>query len=736
MGPNEQNASVFFLLIGFSLASSYGNLDLESLVGQLDLDDAIRTSLFEHNLRRQREETLALSRDAFSAGYSPENRHSAIHSARSSSLLDASHHARVTLGAMKLMADKFQLNREAIMHGLPKLNLTVPSSLDTAPVCQDDTACVDSKYRTVDGSCNNLKNKNWGKAGVAYKRMIPASYADGISYPRVSKAGSLLTSPRDISTSVFEVGIIPSEKHVTMLMQWGQFLAHDFALTPVSEGYNNTKITCCTDDGKPMEDSDLHYECMPIEIPANDGFFQTFERTCMQFVRSMPLPNPECKLEPRNQVNLLSAFLDGGNIYGSDVEKVDELRLKQDGKLKVQEREGDNLLSSDRKAWGCKEPEPTEDPICFNAGDKRVNVQPTLALMHTIWMRQHNKVAATLSSMHSDWTDENLYEEAKRITVAQYQHITFNEYLPALLGDSFGQSMGLHAWGSDTVMNKDQCSSMNRRHFHTSYQKHLDPTAYNAFPTAAMRYGHSTVPDKLEGFNNADEKDQEISLSTHVFVPSMLYNSNNFDSLLRGLVRQPQEKVDYMYSDSYLNKLYAGNHSFGMDLPALNIQRGRDHGLPSYTAYREACGLSVPQSFEDLEDLMDDKSREDLSAKYEDVRDIDLYVGGVLESPAEDAVVGPTFRCILGKSYHRLKYGDRYWYEHRDQKGSFTEEQLSAIKKTTLSRIICDNSEGIDKVQRQSFILPDETTNSQVSCSDEALIPAVDLTAWQNEVPE
>ena len=91
----------------------------------------------------------------------------------------------------------------------------------------------------------------------------------------------------------------------------------------------------------------------------------------------------------------------------------------------------------------------------------------------------------------------------------------------------------------------------------------------------------------------------------------------------------------------------AKNSSFGLDLVALNIQRGRDHGLPGYNAFRELCGLERVKEFEYLKDLIPEKIVDRLKLIYDSVDDIDLYVGGVGETSVRGGVVGPTFACLI-----------------------------------------------------------------------------------------
>ena len=63
-----------------------------------------------------------------------------------------------------------------------------------------------------------------------------------------------------------------------------------------------------------------------------------------------------------------------------------------------------------------------------------MNEQIGLTAMHTIWMREHNRIANALADCNRHWDDARIYEETRRIIIAQVQHITYNEFVPLLLG--------------------------------------------------------------------------------------------------------------------------------------------------------------------------------------------------------------------------------------------------------------------------------------------------------------
>ena len=73
----------------------------------------------------------------------------------------------------------------------------------------------------------------------------------------------------------------------------------------------------------------------------------------------------------------------------------------------------------------------------------RPNEQPPLGAMHVLFLREHNRIARELKGFNPGWDDERLFQEARRINNAQYQHIIYNEFLPILLGKKFTRDFGL-----------------------------------------------------------------------------------------------------------------------------------------------------------------------------------------------------------------------------------------------------------------------------------------------------
>ena len=208
----------------------------------------------------------------------------------------------------------------------------------------------------------------------------------------------------------------------------------------------------------------------------------------------------------------------------------------------------------------------------------------------------------------------------------------------------------------------------------------------------------------IEEVHYERKKTGMIPLSDTFFNPELIYTPGELDKFLVGLATQPRQKFDNIFSEQVTNHLFQGkNKSFGMDLVALNVQRGRDHGLPGYNAFREICGLKRVSEFSYLKDLIPEMIVERLELIYDHVDDVDLFIGGLSETSVPGGLVGPTFQCLVGDQFKRTMTGDRYFYESGANPGKFTEPQLVEIRNSNLARITCDNGDDIHLIQPLAF---------------------------------
>ena len=174
------------------------------------------------------------------------------------------------------------------------------------------------------------------------------------------------------------------------------------------------------------------------------------------------------------------------------------------------------------------------------------------------------------------------------------------------------------------------------------------------------------------------------------------------------------------------------------DLVSLNIQRGRDHGLPSYNAFRKIAGLSKATNFDGFSGEIPLERRKILAKIYAKADDVDLFVGGLSENPLPGGQLGPTFSAILGASFNRLRFSDRYWYETRYPRAGFSPQQLRQLRKANIARLICDNSDGITQMQVRPFELQSNSGNTVLPCKAATpggpTHPRINLAPWKDSV--
>lgn len=614
----------------------------------------------------------------------------------------------------RFLAKQYGLSHDAVANGLPLIDTTKTAINRYCPPFLMTPKCKVERYRSVTGLCNNVDHPHWGAAMNGHHRFLAPDFADGISAPRVSVTGRPLPSARLVSATTHGDEGFHDHAVTILLVAWGQFMDHDITLTGETKDPRTEKTPKCCDGA-------THPNCLPIEIPSNDKFYSKHNQRCMNFVRSISALRYNCRLGPRDSLNEVSGLLDATTVYSNSEETMEALRSFKGGQLKVlpvfEEFNMKELLplKLEKPDEGCIR--PSEDVYCFLAGDGRVNEQTVLAMIHTLLVREHNRIATELSQVNPHWNDETLFHETRHIISAVLQHITYNEFLPMVLGKDV---MNRH----DLVLVKDGYSD--------TYDPYTNPSASNAFSTAAFRFGHTLLPSTIERWSKSHRYVGSQRLSEMLQQPYDLYKGGWADTYVLGLINQVAQAYDDSVTQEVTNHLFQEpGKKFGMDLASLNIQRGREHGIPGYNKWREFCGFPPVHSFEELHGLMANKTVAAYSRVYESPDDIDLWSAGISEKPLPGSMVGPTFACIIGKQFHNLRHGDRFWYENGGWPSSFTLEQVNEIRKVKLSRILCDNSDDIDSLQVYSMVLPDHEINPRVSCRS-GVLPKLDLSKWRD----
>lgn len=512
---------------------------------------------------------------------------------------------------------------------------------------RDNRSQTDLDIQSFDGTGNNPHDETIGAAETQLLRLVNADYGDGVS----TLAGNSRMGPRHISNTVSEqYAEIPNSDGATdFLWLWGQFLDHDIDLT---------------DGTNPPEPA-------AIAVPAGDAFFDpqgeggkliSFNRSIYDTTSGTGVDNP------RQQLNEISAWIDGSNVYGSDTERATELReLDGSGRLKVSA--GDFLpfnVNGFPNAGG-------NSAALFLAGDVRANEHIGLTAIHTLFVREHNRYAESIKSEDPDLSGDEVFERARRLVIAHLQAITFKEFLPLLLGkDAIGR--------------------------YQAYDPSLNPSIANVFSTAAYRLGHSALSSELLRIDASGQTIPagNISLRDAFFSPQRLTDEGGLDPLFRGFAAQRCQSIDMYVIDEVRNFLFGEPGAGGFDLVSLNIQRGRDHGLPSYNDVREMLGLTQKQSFADINP--DPEVQRRLEAAYSSVDDIDVWVGGLAENEMPGAMVGELIQHIVSTQFIALRDGDRFWYER-----VLPREEVDAVNNTRLSDIIRRNTEIGDEIPDNVF---------------------------------
>ncbi|KLU04195.1 Peroxinectin [Rhodopirellula islandica] len=518
---------------------------------------------------------------------------------------------------------------------------------DEVPETPNNTDSVSDEVRSIDGTGNNIENPELGSTNTELLRATENDYADGITEP----SGEDRPSAREISNTLAAAdpeGTTNDRDLTSFVYAWGQFIDHDIdlSLTQDTEG-----------------------ESFDIEVPEGDAYFDPFStgEATIGLTRSVMADGTGTSVDnPAEQVNAITAWIDGSQVYGSDQETADSLREFVGGRLLITE---DGLL-------------PTDENEGLLAGDIRAAENVILTSMQALFVREHNRLADEISAKNPSLSDEEIYQEARATVIAEMQSITLNEYLPALLGE-------------------DAISE------YSGYDSAVDPSIANEFSTAAFRFGHTTLNDEFRFVDNdGNEIAESIALADAFFQPELLEDTG-IDPLLKYAASSLSQEVDLEVVDSLRNFLFGPPGAGGFDLVSLNIQRGRDHGLADFNSTREAYGLEAVESFDQI--TSDADVAANLEALYGDVNNIDLWVGLLAEDHTEDGSLGETATAIISDQFERLRDGDRFWYEN-----TMTDREVREIENTSLGDIIARNT-NVNSLQENVFFFSPTITGTVVA---------------------
>ncbi|MCB0671822.1 MAG: T9SS type A sorting domain-containing protein [Saprospiraceae bacterium] len=521
--------------------------------------------------------------------------------------------------------------------------------------------------RSIDGSYNNPKYRDWGSVGSQLNIQVPLAYGDGISSP----SGEDRPNPRMLSNALFsQSGDINDTRNLSAFnWGWGQFIDHDITLV-----------------------KDVHDEVLPIAIPAFDPWFDPngTGQMSISIKRSAFDPATGTSIDnPRVPVNAITAYIDGSGVYGSDEHRAKWLRTFVKGKLRTSVG---NLLPYNTKNGEIDGGETYIAPAMdmpfsfintyFVAGDPRANENPFLSSIHTLFVREHNRQCDELAAKHPDWNDEQLYQYARKMVSGIIQAIVYEEWLPTL--------------GMQVTP-------------YTGYKEDVNPQIMNVFSAAAFRYGHTTINKTLVRMNDDFEYIPEgnIELRDAFFNPSAINQQVGIESYFSGMSTVVQQHLDCKVIDDLRNFLFGPPGAGGLDLVSINLERGRDRGLPDFNSVRAAFGMSTYTSFEEI--TTDASMVQSMKEMYGDISKLDPWVGMLAEDHMTDAMFGPTAMYIIKQQFMDLRDGDRFYYENDPV---LTAEEKDAIKATRLSEVIRRNT-GLQHIPYEVFRVEQSTTSTQ-----------------------
>jgi peroxidase len=576
------------------------------------------------------------------------------------------------------------VRRRAVRRLLKKFSFQSADVLEERQLLSASSVLPAGAVEPIGGTGNNVAHSTWGAAGNNLIRLTPAQYANGYSSPSLSQdpsarvVSNLVNSQADPANPSQDIATVNKQSLSDFVYSFGQFMDHDMDLTQGNGAADNISV--------PLGD--------PIGGP-ND--------TPLSFNRSQTDPATGTGPgNPAQQVNSISSYFDLSQIYGSDVATDNALRTFVGGQMKTSPGglpPLDNstyftttqLAAINASVGGMANDGPALQSQMFVTGDSRGNENVELTVLQALFLDNHNRLAAELQKQNPTWTDQQLFNEARKLNIAQYQSIIYNEWIPAVLG-----SNALPAY--------------------KGYNPNVDASIANEFSTVAFRFGHSLLSGDIERQgNNGQPAAASVPLEEDFFDPTILNGeglasttdpytglaTTDIGAVLKGDADGDANAEDVQAINEIRNDLFnevVPGVGYGQDLIALDVQRGRDNGIGSYNEVRQSLGLPAVTSFAQITSNV--TVQKELQAAYGNVNNIDAFEGGLAEDPVAGSDVGPLFQTIMVNQFTRLRDGDRFFYLNE----TFTPAEQALLNQgNTLAKVIEANT-NITNLQSNVFI--------------------------------
>ncbi|KAL4703134.1 hypothetical protein ACJJTC_010691 [Scirpophaga incertulas] len=571
---------------------------------------------------------------------------------------------------------------------------------------KDIVACDPNEWSRVDGSCNNLQHPSYGAIHTPQKRILPAAY-DTDFEPRRAKDGSPLPLARYLRTSLMPQGKVPDQVFTQLVTYILPFFTSDAGTLQDTINYVLWKPYCCEAKGK------CDRSCIPNKVPDLDPVHRFSNVRCMNLTRPESFQSMGCTKNDTTPDRIVSSTptIDLSTIYGNSMESLNKKgRQFEKGLLKSEFEDGREWPpSTNSKINICLLNQKPAETRCHSTPEDGSNSIAGINIF-TIWFwRHHNYIARALSKTNPCWGDERLFYTARDINIAMYIQILLYELFPLLMG-------------KDNLANNNIISYSPG--FRDMYDDQLLPQMSAEFSTG-FRWFHAMQEGSLKMFDLEGNYLRKFPIVNMTLRTGFLAVDNNIDYITQGSFRQPCAKADYVV-DPDISEVILGPFQRAADVFTSDLAKNRYFGFQPYVKYKQFCNNKNYASFDDLLDSMDPERVEMLKDRYKDVEDIDLLAGLWLEKHIDGGYIPSTLFCLISEQMLRSISFDRHWYERPNRPHAFNYQQLAEIRKSSISRLLCDVADKVTKIQPKGFLRAGSGNQIQ-SCER---LQKINFNAW------